>query len=625
MRLRRRLQARSLPPRTDAVLSSTNRPPHPNPLPPPMTRSQGTLRSPAGGEGTILGRLMGADYAGRLMTGVRIWGLVVHPGRVAVLVAIVLLIRAKHRDYLLAQRSDADHAPPLVKVQAIFPAATELRDSPDAAAVWDVLDADGKRLGSVLQSSPDSDKIIGFSGPSNLLVGVDPAGRIAGLAVLSSRDTPEHVAQVIADPKFLRSLDGLTLSQAANRRKADAVSGATLTSLAMVEGIQRRLGGKPASLKFPGPIALADVQAIFPKAEKLVTDPGDPATALVRGPGDEPLGWVLRTSPAADNVIGYQGPSDVLLGFDPHGKVVALAVAKSYDNEPYVRYVKDDDGFRTLFAGKSLEEMAGLDVKADVEGVTGATMTSQAIAPGARRRRCEEADDGPRTAAGCGIVDVADRSRRRRQRGRDSGRGGDGVHAIPRHRLAADPVSARRLRLPRARERRASVAGSVRRLGPGRRAARSVGTDPADDGRLRAADRDAAQRLLHAPVPARGPAATHAPLCPAARRRRAAAAPCSRRDSGDLAGRRPRRRDDACAPESGESRAVRRVRAPHRRRRNAGDRDRGCDRVVLRADGVLPVRVSDGKSAGVSAASRPERSADASRRDRRSVRYDRGS
>jgi Na+-translocating ferredoxin:NAD+ oxidoreductase RnfG subunit len=315
------------------------------------------------------------------MTRVRILGLAVHAGRVAVLVAIVLLIRTKHRDFLLAQRSDADHAPPLAKVQAIFPAATELRDSPDAASVWDVLDADGKRLGAVLQSSPDSDRTIGFSGPSNLLVGVDPAGRIAGLAVLSSRDTPEHVAQVVADPKFLRSLDGLTLPQAANRKKVDAVSGATLTSLAMVEGIQRRLGGKPASLKFPEPIALKDVQVIFLKAEKLVVDPGDPATALVRTAGDEPLGWVLRTSPAADNIVGYQGPTDVLLGFDAHGKVVALAVAKSYDNEPYVRYVKDDDAFRTLFAGKSLEEMAGSNAK-EVEGVTGATMTSQAVAEG---------------------------------------------------------------------------------------------------------------------------------------------------------------------------------------------------------------------------------------------------
>ena len=317
------------------------------------------------------------------------------------LVCLVLLIRARHRDFLQAQPSAADVAPALDSVRKIFPAASGLRDSLDAAAVWDVLNADGKRIGSVLQSSPDSDRILGFSGPSNLLIGVDPAGRIAGLAILSSGDTPEHVARVAADPRFLHSFDGLTLQQVADRRKVDAVTGATLTSLAMVEGIQRRLGGKPASLKFPEPIALKDVQVIFPTAGKIVLEPGDPSVALVRSADDEPMGWVLRTSPAADNIVGYQGPSDALLGFDTHGKVVGLAVAKSYDNEPYVRYVRDDDGFRTLFAGKTAGEMAGLDPK-EVEGVTGATMTSQAIAQG--------------VVAAAGRKQTADRDRRRSSR-----------------------------------------------------------------------------------------------------------------------------------------------------------------------------------------------------------------
>jgi NosR/NirI family transcriptional regulator, nitrous oxide reductase regulator len=345
------------------------------------------------------------------MTGARLRGLAVHSCRIAVLVAIVLLVRAKHRDFLRAQPSAAETLPPLEKVRMIWPDAAGLRDSPDAAAVWEVVDADGKQLGSVLQSSPESDRVLGFSGPSNLLIGVDAAGRIAGLAVLSSRDTPEHVARVALDRKFLHGFDGLTLQQVAERRKVDAVTGATLTSLAMVEGIQRRLGGKPASLKFPEPIALKDVQVIFPKADKIVTEPGDPAVALVRGPGDEPMGWVLRTSPAADNTLGYQGPTDALLGFDTHGKVVGLAVAKSYDNEPYVRYVRDDDGFRTLFAGKTLDEMAGLDVK-EVEGVTGATMTSQAVAKGvalaAGRKQAAEREPPPVVEAWWSRIAVAD-------------------------------------------------------------------------------------------------------------------------------------------------------------------------------------------------------------------------
>ena len=345
------------------------------------------------------------------MTGARLRGLAVHGCRVAVLVAIVFLVRAKHRDFLAAQPSAADSAPPLESVRKIWPAASGLHDALDAAAVWDVVDADGKRLGSVLQSSPESDRILGFSGPSNLLIGVDPAGRIAGLAVLSSRDTPEHVARAVSDPKFLRSFDGLTLQQVAERKKVDAVTGATLTSLAMVEGIQRRLGGKPASLKFPEPIAFADVQVIFPKAEKIVTEPGDPSVALVRGVGDEPMGWVLRTSPAADNVVGYQGPTDALLGFDTHGKVVGLAVAKSYDNEPYVRYVRDDDGFRTLFAGKTLDTLAGLDAK-EVEGVTGATMTSQAVAKGvvvaANQKRAAEREPPPVAESWWSRIPLAD-------------------------------------------------------------------------------------------------------------------------------------------------------------------------------------------------------------------------
>jgi NosR/NirI family transcriptional regulator, nitrous oxide reductase regulator len=345
------------------------------------------------------------------MTAARLRGLAVHGCRIAVLVAIVFLVRAKHRDFIAAQPSAADLAPPLDSVRKIWPQADGLRDSLDAAAVWDVVDADGKRLGSVLQSSPESDRILGFSGPSNLLIGVDPTGRIAGLAVLSSRDTPEHVARVTLDPKFLRSFDGLTLQQAADRRKVDAVTGATLTSLAMVEGIQRRLGGKPASLKFPEPIALADVQVIFPKAEKIMTESGDPSVALVRGPGDEAMGWVLRTSPAADNTLGYQGPTDALLGFDTHGTVVGLAIAKSYDNEPYVRYVRDDDGFRTLFAGKTLDTLAGFDAK-EVEGVTGATMTSQAVAKGvviaASRKQAAEPEPPPAAESWWSRIAVAD-------------------------------------------------------------------------------------------------------------------------------------------------------------------------------------------------------------------------
>jgi hypothetical protein len=105
---------------------------------------------------------------------------------------------------------------------------------------------------------------------------------------------------------------------------------------------------------------------------------------------------VLRTSPAADRVIGYQGPTDAIIGFDAEGKVCGVAVLTSFDNEPYVGYVRDDAAFRGVYRGMTIEQVAGLDPgDTGVEGVSGATMTSQAVAEGlvraAQARRDAEA------------------------------------------------------------------------------------------------------------------------------------------------------------------------------------------------------------------------------------------
>ena len=71
----------------------------------------------------------------------------------------------------------------------------------------------------------------------------------------------------------------------------------------------------------------------------------------------------------------------MLLGLSPDNLVTGLTIADSYDNQPYVGYVRDDYGFPDLFRGRSLEELAALDLEeAGVEGVAGATMTSQSVA-----------------------------------------------------------------------------------------------------------------------------------------------------------------------------------------------------------------------------------------------------
>jgi hypothetical protein len=71
------------------------------------------------------------------------------------------------------------------------------------------------------------------------------------------------------------------------------------------------------------------------------------------------------------------------VGFDTTGRVCGVAVLETYDNEPYVGYVRDDAAFRTVYQGLTFAQLAGLDPDdTGIEGVSGATMTSQAVAQG---------------------------------------------------------------------------------------------------------------------------------------------------------------------------------------------------------------------------------------------------
>ena len=172
----------------------------------------------------------------------------------------------------------------------------------------------------------------------------------------------------------------------------DAVSGATLTSLAIQEAIIHRLGGERPSLRFPDPLSPGDVRSLFSAVVALEPDAAHHSLWHVQGPNGVELGTILRTSPTADTIMGYQGPSDALIAFDNDDRVVGTAVGKSYDNEPYVSYVRDDAYFLNLFNGLRLRELAKFDLKAaEVEGVSGATMTSMAVAHGLVRAADEHA------------------------------------------------------------------------------------------------------------------------------------------------------------------------------------------------------------------------------------------
>ena len=261
-------------------------------------------------------------------------------------------------------------------LRQFFPAAVGVSGRVSEDGAHFVLDAARNELGFVVATSPDSDDIIGYSGPNNVLVAFGADGRVLGISILSSGDTPEHLADVVADEKFVATFDGKTWEQVRATSRVDGVSGATLTSLAIAEGIIRRVAGSAPSLRFPKPLEIADARKIFPTAAGL-----SPSGEVLDGAGGR-LGKLLRTSPHSDNVVGYGGPTDVLVGLGSDSDtVVGIAIRETYDTEKYVGWVEDEAFFMEMFNGKSLAGLASFDLEDnEVEGVSGATMTSLAVA-----------------------------------------------------------------------------------------------------------------------------------------------------------------------------------------------------------------------------------------------------
>jgi thiamine biosynthesis lipoprotein ApbE/transcriptional regulator of nitric oxide reductase len=248
-------------------------------------------------------------------------------------------------------------------------------------------------LGYVLTTAPEGNDLIGYSGPSNVLVALDTHGAIVGSELLASGDTADHVALVRAEEKFARAFHGW---KPANEKPPDvaAVSGATLTSAAIAEGIVRRLAGHAPSLRFPEPVTFEEVRNLFPDAARMNSD-GEWLRVLDNGGAT--LGFVVRTAPWSDNISGYRGPSESLVALRPDGRTIAaLRLRKSFDTPDYVDSVRDDKYWmKKVFVGKTTDEVSRMDWdKAGVEGVSGATQTSYAMAEGLKRRFAAETRRG---------------------------------------------------------------------------------------------------------------------------------------------------------------------------------------------------------------------------------------
>ena len=125
----------------------------------------------------------------------------------------------------------------LTELQTAFPKAAYVELT--GTATYDVKNDKGKVIGTVLLSSPYSDDIKGFNGPTPLQIAMDEKGKIIEIRVLENDETPSFLNRVI-QAGFLNSWNGLTAEEALNK-EVDAVSGATFSSKGIQKSLKARL------------------------------------------------------------------------------------------------------------------------------------------------------------------------------------------------------------------------------------------------------------------------------------------------------------------------------------------------------------------------------------------------
>jgi len=304
----------------------------------------------------------------------KLLAIAVHVIRVGVVCALLLLIpTSRPRSW-----SDVTSSPEFSFDQSPIANVARVAEDVDAAGMWALMDSDGKQVGKLARTLPEAKAAIGYRGPSEASVVFDNALNIVSVRLVDSSDTQEHVDAVVKDNAFFEQFRGWKWGGPSAGTNIDGVSGATLTSLALAKGVMLRIGGDRPSLVFPDAIAESELRPWVTDA--LTLDQGN-HQALTRDEKGTVTGRIIRTGPFSDDLSGYQGPTELLVWLSPDDTVIDLRIRKSFDNEPYVNYIRMERSFWKIFKGKTIQELAKFDpVAAGVEGVSGATMTSVIVA-----------------------------------------------------------------------------------------------------------------------------------------------------------------------------------------------------------------------------------------------------
>ena len=112
--------------------------------------------------------------------------------RMGIVLATVLVLFYFH------QRKEALGKSPvtLQEVKKHLKKASSLKHSANGIQVFD---SSENQIGTAYTTSPESDRIKGYAGPTDSLIVIDDSPKIIGVSLRSSGDTPGHVEDVKND------------------------------------------------------------------------------------------------------------------------------------------------------------------------------------------------------------------------------------------------------------------------------------------------------------------------------------------------------------------------------------------------------------------------------------------
>lgn len=308
-----------------------------------------------------------------------------------------------------ANRAKADLE---VGFKGIFPEAASFEEevpatSPEADdAIYRVLAADGSVLGYAFKASGD-----GFGGPIKMALGIN-ADRttLVGVRVLQLSETPGLGAR-IQELSFTDQFNQKPLTDAYQlKQDIDGITGATISSKAAV-GIVRT-GIQTAMERMGQPVQMAEAAPVEEEAAPALAGlPEDPAEALVTmatavgsdtamfmsmgtmpvdGASTDPEVFMGISATGDTGLTGFRasadgvdGPVEVLGLVDPANRTLVSARVFHQQETPGVGdKIASDANFQGQFGGMSIDSR--FEVGDDIDGITGATLSSKAVAEAIR-------------------------------------------------------------------------------------------------------------------------------------------------------------------------------------------------------------------------------------------------